>query len=269
MVSIEVPGGVGRTALGMARVRAEESVRPDRLFDDPYARAFVDAAPGALPDGAAPGGGLMAGVLHGAVIRTRFYDEALLDACAGGCRQVVIVAAGLDSRAFRLPWPDGVRVLEIDQPDVLAFKEQVLAGAGAVPGCRRVPVAADLRHDWPARLVAAGFRPAEPTVWLVEGLLVYLTADEAATLLRAIGVHSAAGSRLACDLQGTGTGERPTARFARLAAMWKGGLGRATAQWLAEDGWQVRVDLRDAVAESYGRPAPAPSDGGYIVATRP
>lgn len=273
MVALDVPDGVGRTALGMARVRAGESSRPDRLFDDPYAQAFVAAAPGALPGGDVAGGGdPMAGVVHAAVVRTRFFDDFLTAAGTSGCRQVVLVAAGLDTRAFRLAWPAGVSVFEVDLPAVLAFKEQVLAGVDAVPRCRRVAVGADLREDWPARLVAAGFQPAVPTVWLVEGLLIYLTADEAADLLLAVAELSAPASRLGCEHQASDTRLRPagagTPRLARFTRLWKGGLGRALPQWLTQHGWQVHVEDRDAVAEAYGRPSPEPSDGGYLTAVR-
>ena len=271
MVAFDVPDGVGRTAIGMARVRAEESARPDRLFDDPYARAFVAAAPGALPGGAAAGSGdPMAGVVHSAVVRTRFFDDFLLDACGRGDRQVVLPAAGLDTRAFRLPWPAGVALFEIDQPAVLTFKEQVLAATDAVPRCHRVPVAADLRDDWPARLVTAGFRPAAPTAWLLEGLLIYLTADETTTLLRAVTELSAASSRLSCEVPAGETRPAPpvTPRLAPFAEMWKGGLGRALPRWLAQHGWQVHTEDRDRLADAYGRPSPVPSDGGFITALR-
>jgi methyltransferase (TIGR00027 family) len=172
--------------------------------------------------------------------------------------------------AFRLPWPDGVHLLEIDLPEVLAFKEQVLAGTGAVPLCRRVPVGVDLREDWPELLTTAGFRRSEPTAWLLEGLLIYLTADETANLLEAITRQSAAGSHLACEHQASGVTKRlnepVTPRLAQFTAMWKGGLGPATPLWLAEHGWQVRVEDRDTVADAYGRPSPSPSHGGYITA---
>jgi methyltransferase (TIGR00027 family) len=255
----------------MAYVRADESGRPDRLFDDPYAQAFVAAAAGALPGGGVTDSGdPMAGVVHAAVVRTRFFDDFLLDACLSGCHQVVLLAAGLDTRAFRLPWPAGVSLFELDLPAVLAFKEHVLTGTDAVPRCRRVTVAVDLREDWSSRLVTAGLRPAAPTVWLLEGLLIYLTAGEATTLLRAVTELSAAGSRLACERQASDTRHRlagpVTPRLARFTAMWKGGLGRALPPWLAEHGWQVRMEDRDSVADAYGRPSPAPSDGGYLVA---
>ncbi|BCJ47815.1 S-adenosyl-L-methionine-dependent methyltransferase [Actinoplanes ianthinogenes] len=271
MVAFPVPEGVGRTALGMARVRAEESGRPDRLFDDPYAQAFVAAAGDALPGGAVGGSeDPMAAVVHAAVVRTRYFDDFLMDACASGCRQVVVLAAGLDTRAFRLPWPAGVSLFEADLPAVLAFKEQVLTGAGAVPRCHRVTVPADLRDDWRPRLITAGFRPAEPAAWLIEGLLIYLTVDQATALLETVTELSAADSRLACERSGRRQ-RPPEAAMPRLAPfteMWKGGLGPALPRWLAGHGWQVRVDDRDRIADAYGRPSPIASDGGYLTSVR-
>jgi len=273
MAALDVPDGVGRTALGMARVRAAESNRPDRLFNDPYAQAFVAVAVDALPgEGAGDSGDPMAGIVHAAVVRTRFFDDFLMDACVSGCRQVVLVAAGLDTRAYRLPWPAGVSLFEMDLPAVLAFKDQVLAGADAVPRCHRTAVPVDLREDWPARLVPAGFQPETPAVWLLEGLLIYLTADEAATLLRAVTGLSATASRLGCELQASARPQQPsrpaTPRLGQFTRMWKGGLGRALPQWLAQHGWQVHVEDRDSVADAYGRPSPVLSDGGYLVSER-
>jgi methyltransferase (TIGR00027 family) len=184
--------GVEKTALGVAMVRARESHRDDRLFDDPYAQAFVDAAPGAFPEEpktpeelAALGPMASLGAVfyvHG-VIRTRFFDDYLTAATAAGCSQVVLLAAGLDTRAFRLPWPQRTRVFEVDLPDVLAFKDSVLATQGAVPRCERTTVPADLRADWTAALTEAGFDRTSPAGWLAEGLLIYLSAAEAERLL--------------------------------------------------------------------------------------
>jgi hypothetical protein len=84
---------------------------------------------------------------------------------------VVLLAAGLDTRAFRLTWPDGVRLFELDLPDLVDYKERVLAEQAAVPRCQRTVLRVDLREDWPARLESAGLRPGEPTAWLIEGLL--------------------------------------------------------------------------------------------------
>ena len=91
-------------------------------------------------------------------------------------RQIVIPAAGLDSRAYRLAWPDGTVVFELDQPQVLEFKHEVLAGSGDAPTAERREIAVDLRDDWPQALRRSGFDPSRPSAWIVEGLLVYLPA---------------------------------------------------------------------------------------------
>ncbi len=186
-----LPAGVGKTALGVAAVRAAESRRADRLFDDPYAEAFLAAAPGAFDIEQRAGAGEMAswgaGFSSYAVTRTRFFDDYLLAATAGGIGQVVLLAAGLDTRAFRLPWPDDVRLFELDLPDVLAFKERVLVERSAVAGCERTAIAVDLRTNWAVPLRRAGLATAEATAWLAEGLLIYLSESEAVTLLDRVG----------------------------------------------------------------------------------
>jgi methyltransferase (TIGR00027 family) len=274
---------VGRTALGVARIRAAESQRPDRLFDDPLASAFAAALPdregsageGAdaePPDPAAPGppGGRL---IFQVIIRTRFYDEYLTGAAAAGCRQVVLLAAGLDSRAFRLDWPPGLRLFELDQPDVLDFKEAVLRQAGARARCQRTAIPADLRGGWQERLTGAGFDPARPSAWLVEGLLIYLSRDEAARLLTGAGELAAPGSRLSVERGNTMASlisqtRAASPRGARLAALWKGGLGEDAAGWLTAHGWQVTGHDSAALARDYGRPAPPDARGGFVIAVR-
>src|SRR3954452_21108526 len=180
--------GVSRTAIGVARVRAAETVRAEPLFTDPYADAFVHAA-GA--DGATPDAATLteeqrrwrAGIVFPITMRTRFFDDYLRQALADGCRQVVVLGAGLDSRAFRLDWPAGLRWFEIDLPQVLAFKQTVLDAEGASPRCDPREVPPDLAGDWAADLQAAGFVPTLPTAWLAEGLLVYLSGETAAHVL--------------------------------------------------------------------------------------
>lgn len=268
------PRGVGKTALGMAMIRAGESRRADRLFSDPYAQAFADAVPDAFAAEQAsaaakgPMASLGAAFAFGAVLRTRFFDDFLLAAAGAGCRQVVLLAAGLDTRAFRLSWPAGTRLYELDMPDVLDFKEAVLARHGARPSCERAVIPADLRASWTVRLAEAGFDPAVPTAWLPEGLLSYLTAEEAARLLTDAGILCPPGSRLSFERGGSSLDratELPAMR--PYAALWKGGLGENAADWLASHGWQPELhDVAD-LAESYGRPAPGIS-GGFVTAVR-
>jgi methyltransferase (TIGR00027 family) len=270
--------GVSKTALGVAFVRAQESRRPDRLFDDPYALAFLAAAPGAfpaVPDVAEPAGPEMTGL--GAVlgwqvvIRTRCYDDYLTAAGHAGCRQVVLLAAGLDTRAYRLAWPDGTRLFEVDLPEVLDFKQQVLTDRSARPGCRRTVVAADLRGPWPQHLIDSGFDPGSATAWLVEGLFIYLSADEVTRLLGDITALSGPGSQIAFEhgspADSTMFGEdwtRPGMR--EFTDLWKGGLGDEAPAWMTGHGWRVRTQDAAGLGESFGRPAPVGSGGGFLTA---
>jgi methyltransferase (TIGR00027 family) len=131
--------------------------------------------------------------------RTRFFDAFFRDATQAGIRQAVILASGLDARAYRLGWPDGMTVFEVDQPQVIAFKTETLADLGAEPTADRRPVAIDLRQDWPAALVEAGFDHTQPTAWIAEGLLGYLPPEAQDRLLDNISALSADGSRLATE----------------------------------------------------------------------
>lgn len=274
--------GVAKTALGVAMVRAGESLRDDRLFSDPYARRFLDAAPRAFPEeptsaedlaNLGPMASMGAVFAFHSVLRTRFFDDYLLTATAAGCAQVVLLAAGLDTRAFRLPWPGEVRVFELDLPEVFAFKEPVLAGCDAAPTCERSVVPVDLRETWTGELVAAGFEPTAPTAWLAEGLLLYLTAEEATRLLTAVGELSAPSSRLAFE-HGDIAGSSLLAQTRGMPAMdeytslWKGGLGEDAPGWLRRHGWQPQIhDLAD-LAAAHGRPVSGPSSGGFLTAVR-
>ncbi|KDN81364.1 SAM-dependent methyltransferase [Kitasatospora cheerisanensis] len=246
---------VSRTALAVARVRAYESAQPEPLFTDPYALAFVTAA-GAppRPEDARPGPFARRLLTHG-ILRTRHYDDRLL---AAGARQVVVLAAGLDTRAHRLPWPDGTRLFELDLPPVLAFKDEVLAAHGARPRCARTVLPADLTDPgWPDRLRAAGFDPAQPTAWLAEGLLVYLDAEQAARLLTTVGELSAPGSRLLVE-QGRDVTRTPAEEgLTEMTSLWRGGLGPGTADWLDAHGWTTRFTSLGEVAAAHGRPLPA------------
>lgn len=254
---------VGATALGIARARAEESRRPDRLFDDPYAERFVAAGGDLSPFGdAAAGGGASARawalLLHHVAVRTRFFDDHLTDAVAAGCRQVVLVAAGLDARGLRLSWPSGVHLFELDQGPVLAFKERVLRGRAPAGGGRRTLVPVDLRQDWPAALVEAGFEPGRPAAWLVEGLFPALSPADSDRLLERLGTLAAPGSWIAYDDTGDPALVRPLLAELdpALVPLWKGGPGGEPAAWLGGRGWDAEVVDQEEAAQRYGR-APA------------
>jgi methyltransferase (TIGR00027 family) len=196
--------GVGATATMLAAQRALAASGPNPLIDDPFAAPLVRAvgidAYTRLVDGDIPiDKSDLDWMAQGIAARTRFYDQHFLDAAKSGVRQAVILAAGLDARAYRLAWPAGTVVYEVDMPQVIEFKTTTLADLGAEPTAQRRTVGVDLRGDWPAALAAAGFDPAAPTVWSAEGLLNYLPAAAQDTLFDGITSLSAPASRLAFE----------------------------------------------------------------------
>lgn len=204
----DLASSVGATATLVAAARAAASKEEQPLIDDPYAEPLVRAvgidfftkmAGGELPsteDQTAVGVARMADNM---AVRTRFFDEFFRRAADSGIRQAVILASGLDARAYRLDWPAGMLVFEIDQPDVIAFKTETLADLGATPTCDRRPVAVDLRDDWAGALHKAGFEQQSPTAWSAEGLLGYLPPDAQDRLLDTVTALSAPGSQVAID----------------------------------------------------------------------
>jgi methyltransferase (TIGR00027 family) len=267
--------GMELTAVHVAAARAAESQRSDSLFDDPFAADFVTAAETALsftnyhPPARQDTADLWSWVASYAAIRTRFFDDYLRDACTESCRQVVILAAGLDTRAFRLSWPVGVRLFELDTPEVLTFKDHVLGGRDATPACRRIPVNADLRQDWPTALIQAGFHPTEPAAWLAEGLLMYLTQHERDQLLNRITQLSAPGNRLAIEYNSEymsqtavqimidSLSEPRAPDQALLDTLWHSCTQQGPTGWLSRHGWQAHEYDASERARSYGRPLPA------------
>ncbi len=203
--SWDLATSVGATATMVAAQRALASV--GSLIDDPFAAPLVRAVGidvyTRLVDGTIPikedsefDPDRMA---RGMAVRTRFYDQFFVDATQSGIRQAVILAAGLDARAYRLPWPAGTVVYEVDLPEVIEFKTSTLSTLGAEPAAERRTVAVDLRDDWPAALRAAGFDPDAASAWSAEGLVVYLPPEAQDALFDNITALSAAGSRLASE----------------------------------------------------------------------
>ncbi|CAN5815821.1 class I SAM-dependent methyltransferase [soil metagenome] len=203
---------VGATALGVAGGRAAETNSADPLINDPYAQLFLEAAgdgiwkiylndelPAELADVDPRFKERMQAMMSYMGSRTKYFDEFFLAAAADGIRQAVVLAAGLDARAWRLAWPEGSVVYEIDQPKVLAFKIATLESHNVTPIATHVSVGIDLRHDWPKALTDAGFDPSAPTAWSAEGLLPYLTADAQDLLFDRIHSLSALGSRIAVE----------------------------------------------------------------------
>ncbi|MFF2353278.1 SAM-dependent methyltransferase [Kitasatospora sp. NPDC058115] len=280
-VTTGVDEGVGRTALLVAAARAIESRRPDALARDPFAEHFLRAAracahwpvrPGDVPGDADVADDPLWGRLGGYfALRTRTLDDHLLHAAQLGARQVVLLGAGLDTRAHRLDWPPGTTVFELDRARMLAFKQKVLDGVGARPVARRVPVACDLRLDWAAALTAAGFRPGAPTAWLAEGLLLYLPAAAERCLIATVDRLSAAGSSLAYEvklgLEPAAVRRNPVYLAARdrlgidLLALFDDEPRPDTAADLAALGWATVTHTPFDFTRHYGRgPRPEPDD---------
>ena len=212
--SWDLASSVGATATAVAARRAMASKGPDPLIDDPFAEPLVNAV------GVEAFIKMMNGEIEladedpafnprrlaeGMAVRTRFFDTFFTEAAAAGVRQAVILAAGLDTRAYRLPWPAGTTVYEVDQPQVIEFKSRTLADLGAAPTADRKAVAVDLRDDWVGALHDNGFNSQRPTAWIAEGLLGYLPPDAQDRLFDTITTLSFGGSRI-------GTGYVPDIR---------------------------------------------------------
>jgi methyltransferase (TIGR00027 family) len=236
---------VARTSVGVAAMRAKESTRPDRWFDDPWAAPLVEAAGWVgedLPDADAVGDPVWRAIVRSTVVRTRWIDSVL---GASTAPQVVLLGAGLDSRAWRLDWPAGTMVWELDRPEVLDVKAAVVTGP---PACDRRPVAVDLLDDWPAALAAAGHDPAVPTTWVAEGLLVYFDDAGVDRLLRRVTALSPAGSRLVLTLR---VSDRA---LPHLADVWRSRAPADPVAWMAGHGWDATAEAWSELAAEWGRP---------------
>lgn len=276
----DIVSGVGITALAVAAARAAETRRPGGLVDDPHAAPLVEAAnapllhalisrsPGGpttadLPESADPAetAALFEQAANYVGMRSRFFDTWFDRVVSAGVRQAVVLASGLDTRAFRLRWPAGTRVFEIDQPKVLAFKDSVLDATGATASCERHTVGVDLRDDWATALKDAGFDSGEPTAWLAEGLLPYLPADAEYALLDTIHGNSAPGSHVAIESI-SGARERLTGSAIEtvsrtwgidLSALMSDEERADPADRLAAHGWVCTPESLAEVAERHGR----------------
>jgi methyltransferase (TIGR00027 family) len=217
----DIATSVGSTAVLVAAARAAESERADRLINDPHARLLVSGAGTGIweamfdpsvkerlvdadPDVAA----IHTHMGNYQAVRTHFFDAFFAAASDAGIRQVVILASGLDSRGYRLEWPTGTNVFEIDQPKVLEYKAATLDENGVAPSAVLQHVPVDLRFDWPTALTGAGFDTAAPTAWLAEGLLMYLPSDAQDRLFENITALSAPGSRIAAETAGKRSDDR-------------------------------------------------------------
>jgi methyltransferase (TIGR00027 family) len=208
--SWDLASSVGATATMIAAGRAMATKDPRALINDPFAEPlvravgldfFVKMIDGSIDfstiENASPA--RMEAIINGVAVRTKYFDDYLLEAVDAGVRQVVILASGLDSRAYRLRWPAETVVYEVDQPQVIEFKTTTLAGIGARPTAERRTVGIDLRYDWPTALQAAGLDAKAPTAWLAEGLLIYLPSEAQDRLFDNITAMSVPGSTVATE----------------------------------------------------------------------
>ena len=274
--SWDIATSVGSTALMVAAARAVETASPNPLIRDEFADVLVSSVGPAWRRLASPDLEWLGDDGHARrahrvacnyqAVRTHFFDEYFNAAARDGIRQVVILAAGLDSRAYRLDWPAGTTVYEIDQPKVLAYKASTLQSHGARPKATRHAVPVDLRDDWPASLVAAGFDRTQPTAWLAEGLLPYLPVEAQNRLFQKLTALSELDSQVAVEAFRIGSADterRKAARRARWLRMrdrlgldinvetltYQDGERPDAAKWLACHGWQVQaVDNADEMA---------------------
>jgi methyltransferase (TIGR00027 family) len=240
------------TAHWTAAVRAREHVRPDRLIDDPWAAALAGQ------EGAEWIAQRSEGSTIPIVLRTRYFDDFLQRITQrDSIRQVVLLAAGLDTRAFRLAWPAGVQLFELDQPAVSQHKEQVLFAVGAQPACTRRMIEIDLSGPWPAALVDAGFDPRQSSGWLLEGFLFYLPNDRVTRLLDQVTSLAAPGSWLGFDIVNAITLTFPLTRpwvemQAQAGAPWLGTMEDPVG-FLAERGWQATLSQAGQPDAHHGR----------------
>src|ERR1700761_8037720 len=276
---------VGATALLVATARALEAQKPDPLALDSFAEAFCRTVggpsaavlDGKLPEHALKSAGWGQHFVNFQGARTRYFDDYFRRAADAGVRQVVILAAGLDSRAYRLPWPADTTIFELDRPQVLDFKREVLAEQGAKPNAERREVAIDLREDWPQPLRDSGFDSAKPSAWIAEGLLIYLPADAEQQLFTGIDALATPASHVAVedgapmapdDYAAAVAKERAAPADQRVFFQLVYNERHAPAdQWFDEHGWTaVATPLADYLRE-VGRPVPGPDvEAGPMVA---
>lgn len=280
----DLANSVGATATMVAAARAAATRRPQPVITDEFAEPLVRAVGLEVFTRLAAGGVQSDDVEKGVnfprmvdtfAARTRYYDEYFAEASAAGVRQVVIVASGLDARPYRLSWPAGTAVYEIDQPEVIEFKTATLSQLGAVPAVEHRAVGIDLREDWPAALCAAGFDIEAPTAWLAEGVLIgFLPPQAEVRLLDNVISLSAAGSRFAADFGSLNQGSPESQEQSRIAAEgWRRqgldldiaalaypGEHTDVAAHLRADGWEATTSTLNDLFVAAGLPQLAPAD---------
>ncbi|BBZ45781.1 class I SAM-dependent methyltransferase [Mycobacterium parmense] len=274
----DLASSVGATATMVAAARARASVQPQAIIDDPFAAPLVRAVGvdffvrlvdgTVVPSDAEEGERDLQLETDSMAVRTRFFDDFFLNAARDGIRQSVILAAGLDARAYRLAWPPGSVVYEVDQPKVIEFKTTAMADIGASPTCDRRTVSIDLRDNWPEALRRSGFDTSQPTAWSAEGLLMYLPPEAQDQLFDHITALSAPGSKLATEFHGdTDRTMKDRARQFHdrwanlgcdidLSGLFFEGERSNVVEYLGAKGWEVTARPRREFFADYGRKFP-------------
>ncbi|WP_370069052.1 class I SAM-dependent methyltransferase [Mycobacterium sp. MAA66] len=276
--SWDIVTSVGATALAVAAMRAIEARKPDAIARDEYAQHFVAATAGQAPIFTEMLGDPAIAAENDVVVfssylgaRTRYFDEFFAAAGTAGIRQAVILAAGLDVRGYRLEWPAGTTLYELDLPKVLQFKGDVLGQHGITPNTTVRTLAVDLRDDWPAALIEAGFDRTQPTAWLAEGLLPFLPGAAQDLLFQRVMDLSAPGSCFAVEdfaplgggasqmgaaMTEGGAVHRMFASFtdgsADPSALWFGDERADTVEWLRQHGWAISTVTARELLVRYG-----------------
>ncbi|WAJ46164.1 class I SAM-dependent methyltransferase [Mycobacterium sp. Aquia_216] len=272
--SWDLASSVGATATMVAAARAVASNEANPIINDPFAGPLVRAVgldffrrvvDGELTTAETDGGqGDLRLETDSIAVRTRFFDDFFLNAARDGIRQAVILAAGLDARAYRLSWPNGSVVYEVDQPQVIEFKTATMSSLGAAPSAERRTVGIDLREDWPAALRSSGFDVTQPTSWSAEGLLMYLPPEAQDRLFDNITSLSAPSSKLATEFHppsDTTMSERAQQFNQRwldlgcdidLSGLFFEGDRSDVIEYLSDRGWQVNSRPRRELFSDYG-----------------
>lgn len=243
---------LGLTARWTAAVRAAENSREDRLFTDPWAASLAgqegrDWVEGRSIDSLTP-----------IILRTRFFDDFLKHITVENqIYQVILVAAGLDTRAFRLSWPEQTKIFELDQTSVLEWKEASLSSVDARPNCERRAVNVDLTGSWPDSLISAGFNPEQPSGWLLEGFLFYIPNENILDLLSKLSQLAVSGSWLGFDIVNKISLTHPLTQpwiemQAKAGAPWLGSMDDPIG-YLAAQGWKATLTQAGQPEANHGR----------------
>jgi len=256
MSQLDIPMGVGQTAVFIAWQRHAESQKPDALFRDPLAALLLNELAETPTLAHVREVARRANAPQYFAVRTRYFDDGLQAAMRAGLLQVVTLAAGLDGRTARLDCPPGTRWFELDLPEMIQFKAALLQSRGLPLHCEWRPVAADLRSDWPSALLEAGFDAEKPTAWLIEGLLMYLSAEEGDTVLQRVTELSAPGSRLFLEqlqeLMMSEEGRAARALVESQGARWLSAKDDLVP-WLDGMGWSATQYSGDDLSIGHGR----------------